>query len=208
MSLQTGPFRRGRAPNRAFTLIELILVMTILTAAIGLGGPSLARFFRGRKLDSEGRRLLALTRHGQSRAVSEGVPIELWVDTAQGTFGLEAETSYEEKDPKALDFTLDSDIEIEVVSVDPASGTYAVNTAQSLRRGHTAALGGGASQPLVVSKHPRLPTIRFLPDGSISETSPQVLRLIDRDGASLWLALSRNGVNYEIRTNCIPAGSR
>src|SRR3954453_22495301 len=79
----------------AFTLIELILVMTILTIAISVTAPALANFFRGRSLDSEARRLLALTRQGQSRAISEGVPMQLWVDAAHGGYGLEAEPSYE-----------------------------------------------------------------------------------------------------------------
>src|SRR5512143_2179039 len=68
---------------RAFTLIELILVMALLTIVISLTAPKLSRFFHGRTLDSEARRLLALTRSGQSRAVSEGLPMDLWVDAKQ-----------------------------------------------------------------------------------------------------------------------------
>src|ERR1035441_8861833 len=79
--------------RRAFTLIELILVMALLTIVISLTAPKLSRFFHGRTLDSEARRLLALTRSGQSRAVSEGVPMDLWVDAELGMFGLEAEPS-------------------------------------------------------------------------------------------------------------------
>ena len=45
-----------------------------------------------------------------------------------------------------------------------------------------------ASVPRVKLVHANLPTIRFLPDGSVSETSPQELRLTDRDGGSLWLS--------------------
>ena len=30
--------------------------------------------------------------------------MDLWVDTEQGTFGLEAEPSYETSDPKAVEF--------------------------------------------------------------------------------------------------------
>ena len=45
-----------------------------------------------------------------------------------------------------------------------------------------------------------LPTIRFLPDGSIGENSPQMLCLTSMDGGSLWLAQSRDGSNYEIRS--------
>ena len=54
--------------------------MALLTIVISLTAPSLSRFFHGRTLDSEARRLLALTRSGQSRAVSEGMPMDLWVD--------------------------------------------------------------------------------------------------------------------------------
>src|SRR5690348_10362592 len=48
----------------AFTLMELILVMTVLAVAVALTAPALAGFFRGRTLDSEARRLLSMTRQG------------------------------------------------------------------------------------------------------------------------------------------------
>src|SRR5690242_2199653 len=84
-----------RAPLSAFTLIELILVMTVLTIAVSLTAPALANFFRGRSLDSEARKMLALTRLGQSRAISEGIPMNLWFDSVGGAYGLEAEPTYE-----------------------------------------------------------------------------------------------------------------
>lgn len=172
-----------------FTLIELILVMTILAIAVSFTAPALANFFRGRSLDYEARRLLALTRQGQSRAVSEGLPMELWFDTAGGAYGLEAEPSYEAVDPKAINFTLDSQMQIEFADQNSGAhfGTLALTSSTT---------PAGAT---VLSNHPNLPKIRFLPDGSISESSPQTLHLIGRDGMSLWLMLSRNRLNYEIR---------
>jgi hypothetical protein len=164
--------------------------MTILTIAVSITAPALANFFRGRTLDSEARRLLALTRQGQSRAVSEGIPMELWVDAAQGKFGLEAEPSYEEKDPKGLEFTIDGDMRLEAMNGSiPATASVSdpVNPAS------------GAGRKQLASNHPNVPKIRFLPDGSISEISPQILRLTGRDGASIWLAQSRNRLSYEIR---------
>ena len=107
--------RDAKSFSRGFTLIELILVMAILTIAVAITAPALANFFRGRSLDSEARRLLALTRQGQSRAVSEGLPMELWFDTAQNTFGLEAEPSYEEVDARAVSYQL-QDMQVEVVN--------------------------------------------------------------------------------------------
>src|SRR5207245_893909 len=106
-----------------FTLIELILVMTVLTIAVSITAPALANFFRARSLDSEARRLLALTRQGQSRAVSEGVPMELWVDAAQGTYGLEAQTSYEPSDPKAVTLVLDQNVQLQLLATSPDRAT-------------------------------------------------------------------------------------
>ena len=183
--------RVANAARRAFTLIELILVMALLTVVISLTAPKLSRFFHGRTLDSEARRLLALTRSGQSRAVSEGMPMDLWVDANKGLFGLEAEPSYEASDPKAAEFTLDSGLQIEVVS---KTVTTTANPLNRARRTST------ASAPRVVLVHSDLPTIRFLPDGSISESSPQKLHLTSNDGGSLWLAQTRDGLNYEIRS--------
>jgi prepilin-type N-terminal cleavage/methylation domain-containing protein len=171
---------------RGFTLIELILVMTILTIAVSLTAPSLANFFRGRTLDSEARRLLSLTRHGQSRAVSEGVPMDLWIDASQGTFGLEAEPSYEQADPNGVNLSFDKDIQVQVVSANPSAGL-----------GSDAA---ASSSTTTLNSHANLPTIRFLPDGSISETSPRMLKLTGRDGIPLSLGLSRNRLNYEIQS--------
>jgi type II secretion system protein H len=179
--------------RRGFTLIELILVMALLTIVISLTAPKLSRFFHGRTLDSEARRLLALTRSGQSRAVSEGMPMDLWVDAEQGTFGLEAEASYETSDPKAVDFTLDSGLQLEAVArivVTPANTTM-MNRSQRVTT---------ASVPRVNLVHATLPTIRFLPDGSLGEASPQMLHLASSDGGSLWLAQARDGVSYEIRS--------
>src|SRR5664279_2945484 len=122
MRLLTGQPGSGSAARfahqarRGFTLIELILVMALLTIVISLTAPKLSRFFHGRTLDSEARRLLALTRSGQSRAVSEGMPIDLWVDAADGAFGLEAEPSFDTSDPKAMEFTLDGGLKIAVVN--------------------------------------------------------------------------------------------
>jgi Tfp pilus assembly protein FimT len=163
--------------------------MAILAIAVSFTAPALANFFRGRTLDYEARRLLALTRQGQSRAVSEGLPMELWFDASKSAYGLEAEPSYEAVDPKALSFTLDSATQLEFS--DQNSGAHF---------GSLGAASSGSADSTQISNHPNLPKIRFLPDGSISDSSPQSLHLIGRDGASLWLMLSRNRLNYEIRT--------
>ena len=176
---------RAFAAARGFTLIELILVMTILTIAVSITAPALAHFFRGRTLDSEARRLLALSREAQSRAVSEGVPVELWLDAAQKKYGLEAEPSYEPTDPKAIAFDFEAQLELQVVN----------STAGNLAAETTSESGANVIQ----SNHRGLPRMRYMPDGSISETSPRALEFVGRDGDAVWVALARNRLNYEIR---------
>jgi hypothetical protein len=118
--------------------------------------------------------------------------MDLWIDAEEGTFGLEAEPSYETSDNKAVDFTLDSGLQLEVVAktvVAPAN-TPTMNRAQRIST---------ASVARVNLVHANLPTIRFLPDGSLGEASPQMLRLTSSDGGSLWLAQAKDGMSYEIR---------
>src|SRR5262245_47792338 len=102
-----------KATRAAFTLIELILVMALLLIVVGVAFPSLQNFFRGRSLDSEVRRFLSLTRYAQSRAVSESIPMVLWLDAREGTYGLQADAGYLDNDSKAVEYTLSQDVSLE-----------------------------------------------------------------------------------------------
>ncbi len=128
MTKRTGSdqIKSVEAPGpRAFTLIELILVMALLVIVIAVAAPSLSRFMRGRTLDSEARRFVSLTRYGQSRAVSEGVPVVLWINTRQGSYGLRQEAGYTEQDAKAVDFLLGKDLRVEVANLPAQLGPLA-----------------------------------------------------------------------------------
>lgn len=194
MTSPTGNRRSSRLTPclRAFTLVELMLVMTILVAVIAVAAPTLANFFRGRTIDSEARRLLALTRHGQSRAVSEGVPMILWVDGTKRTYGLEEEPGYTDRDLKAVEFNAHEDVGMEVVTA---------NQLPQADANSIAAARENAAQARSLRRN--LPGIRFQPDGSFAESSFRALRLTGADGSTLWLALSTNRLNYEIRSQVI-----
>jgi type II secretion system protein H len=155
----------------AFTLVELLLVLALLVIATSLAAPSLANFVRGRALDSEARRLAALLYAGQSRAVSEGAPMMLWIDEKTGDYGLEAETSGQNGDPKAENLMVDSTLQIAMQNV-------------------------GSAAPVTFNN---FPAIRFLPDGTVDEDSPPVLKLTDSAGFSRWLTLNSGRTGYEIR---------
>jgi Tfp pilus assembly protein FimT len=156
--------------REAFTLVELIFVMVLLVVAVSLVAPRMAGFVRGRALDSESRRLIALMHAGQARAVSEGMPMVLWLDEKQNGYGLEEETPGKNGDVNAEDFSVADNVQLSVLNV-----------------------GGNATTTV----H-NLPVIRFLADGSVDENSPQTLRLMDSGGAALWLIESRDRRGYEI----------
>ncbi|HTX20301.1 MAG TPA: GspH/FimT family pseudopilin [Candidatus Aquilonibacter sp.] len=169
MTLATGQ-NKWRC-RRAFTLIELILVLGLLVVITSLAAPAMANFIRGQALDSEARRLIALMDAGQSRAVSTGMPMVLWVDEKNNTYGLQAETTGKAGDPKAETLTVDSTLQIAVLNT-------------------------GLGAPTTFNN---LPAIRFLPDGTVDENSPQMLQLTDSAGVSRWLVESSNRMGYEIQ---------
>jgi len=144
--------------------------MALLVVMISVAAPMLSNFFRGRTLDSEARRLLALTRAAQTRAVSEGLPMLLWVDADEHTYGMEQETPPRDGDPRALEFELDENLLLEAVKANP-----------------------------VTVRGKSLPAIRFLPEGVVDESSPTALCLTALDNSTLWLVQTTNRVNYEIR---------
>lgn len=184
----------GCVATRGFTLVELILVMVLLVVVVGIIAPSLGNFFRGRNLDSESRRFLALARFARSRAVSEGVPMVLWLDPDRRAYGLSSEYSYVEVDPRAVSYPLEGDVALEL---DPRGNAVGPRQPQPLPS--TLALGQNAVG------------IRFQPDGFVSEASPQSLhfREADREGQSrrdserrsVWLTQTMDRTSYEVQTN-------
>lgn len=205
MTLPTGK-REISADSRrlvsAFTLIELILVMAILTIAASVIYPSLSGHFRGRVLDSEARRMLALTRFAQSRAISEGIPMVLWLDTRQSSYGLESDPGYTEEETRPVEFQLDRDLVLEAAPqnavLNPLVNTVGEATGTVLE-------GMSAERP-----KSGLREIRFYPDGTIGRNSPIYVKLRQkerdkdqdrgRESQSLWLVEHTNRHEYAIQT--------
>jgi len=175
--MEIGP--KNNDKRSAFTLVELVLVMTIMVMIISLVMPSLKGFFRGRSLDSEALRFLALTRYGQSRAINEGVPVELWVNAKAGSYGLEALSGYTETQTKPQTYTMDSTVQITL----SAPSTVMVHSNYwSQAKGQF-----GATT-----------RIRFQPDGFISDVSPQNIYLRQADN-QIWIAEAPTHLQYDIK---------
>ena len=73
---------------RAFTLIELILVMVILCAVLGMAGPSMRGFFSQRQVEDAAASIMALAQFAKSQAVCEGRTYRLNLDTDDRTYWL------------------------------------------------------------------------------------------------------------------------
>lgn len=180
--------------RRAFTLIELILVMALLGIVLGFAAPSLQRFFRGRTLDAEARRLVSLARYGQTRASSEGVPLFLWLDTDGGRYGLQAESITGLVDSNAVELVLADGLSFEL---EPATPSIGLGRSSLENPPRLLSLTGA---PMAAD----LPLIRFEPGGALGPDSLERILLRQDEEDAVWIGRGRNRLRYEILTNDVP----
>jgi type II secretion system protein H len=187
-SLGNKPLRRaGR--GEGFTLIELLVVMSILVMVLGIIFPALKGFFRGRGLDNEARRFLALTRLGRSRAISEAIPVELWINARQGTYGLQALSGYTESQPGLRQYTADPIVQISC-SPPPSLSTLTRSNYWT--------------PTTTTTSTATLPAIRFQPDGFISETSPRTIYFRQGQEDEIRIVEDSTHTRYEIQSGPLP----
>ena len=94
----------------------------------------------------------------------------LWINASQGQYGVSAETSGQNGDPRAENLLLDGTLTIAVINAGLGKQTTFGN----------------------------LPAIRFLPDGTIDENSPPTVQLTDADGFGRRLVELPTRTGYEI----------
>jgi type II secretion system protein H len=178
-----GVTRPGRhlpaSRTRGFTLIELIVVMLLLAIGASMVAPRMSSFFRGRALNFEARRMLSLIQYAQSRAVADGVPVLLWIDPRNSTYGVEVQGSHATPEDRTPTFTADPSLTLSA----PQTGAEPVSEAGDEKLGAPEGL----------------PVIRFNPDGFFDEISVPVLLIQLGAEAALELAQKPNRLGYEIR---------
>jgi len=126
----------------------------------------------------------------------------LWIDEKERRYGLEEQASYTDIDPKAVEFALDKNLEIEIINDQLLPVNPLVNTLTPGMTFNSIAARRAQAQlneSITRNVHRNLPAIRFQPDGTIADTSPQALRVKGLEDEALWVALSTNRLNYEIR---------
>ena len=82
---------KNRRFNPAFTLIELVMVLVVIAAALAVAAPSLGGWRRGQRLQSAGEEFLSVARHGRALAVANAQVHRLYVDPANGRYWLMAQ---------------------------------------------------------------------------------------------------------------------
>lgn len=154
-----------------------LLAITATFVAASMGG-----FFRGRALNFEARRLLSLSHYAQSRAVAEGVPMVLWVNLKDSTYGLTTQSSFNDPDgdPKAVTYATESSLSLEI----PSGGTVPVSEQEDEKLGINVE---------------GLAFIRFTPDGFYDESSARKIVIHQGSEAALELAPTANRLAFEIR---------
>ena len=155
-----------------------MLVMALLVIGAAMVMPRMISFFRGRALSLEARRMLALAHYAQSRAVAEGVPVLLWFNPANSTYGQNIQAGFADADGHASSFALESSLTLEA----PMKGTPPVSELGDEKFG----LPEG------------LPTIRFTPDGFYDFVSVPKLVIHQGTEAALQLVPTANRLDYEI----------
>jgi Tfp pilus assembly protein FimT len=186
--LETGhppkpPATKG-GPAAAFTLVELIIVMSLMVIAVSVAAPSLKYFLKGRSHEDEARRFLELTRYASSRAVEEGEPMDLWINLKQSNYGMAASRGYTETKTNNTSFTLDKDVQMQV------SQPLGVLIASNVWTPFNNSRRNGA-----------IAVIRFQPDGFISDTSPQAVKFIQGQDPEIWIMENSNRMRYDIDLN-------
>ncbi len=105
----------GASNSNGFTLVELLLVMAIMTVVLAVVAPTISHSIRGHKIEDEANRFVALTEYARNEAVSQGMPMVVWIDGKSQTFGLDPQSDYYQSKTHRQ-YELDSDVHFDVIT--------------------------------------------------------------------------------------------
>jgi prepilin-type N-terminal cleavage/methylation domain-containing protein len=119
----------GLAAAPAFTLLELIIVMAVLTVMMAIAAPSLSSSLRAHNLEQAGAQLLALTEYGRDEAISQGIPMDVWLNPANGQYGVNAKAGFPGDATRDKRYTLATDLHFDTTAAAVPSG-HQLNAAE------------------------------------------------------------------------------
>lgn len=120
-------YRKHRVEVRAFTLLELILIMIILCTVLAMAAPSLRGFFSSRQLNDVAEQILVMTRYAKTQSVfqSRFYRLNFDVDQRRCWISVLSENQYEPlKESFGNDFSLSEDVTVTFENVLQEDGVY------------------------------------------------------------------------------------
>ena len=108
------PISERTRAGHGFTLVELIVVMALLAVVTAFAAPSLSRSLRYRHLNEEAVRFVALTEYARDEAISQGLPMVVWIDPAARHIGAQPKAEFVGAQSRDREFALNPDIHIEL----------------------------------------------------------------------------------------------
>jgi len=95
-------------------LIEFVLVMGLLATLMALVAPRISGSIRRQNLDQEAVRFVALTEYARDEAVSQGVPMVVWLDVETSEFGAQPKSGFPARPERSVEYRLREDIQFEL----------------------------------------------------------------------------------------------
>ncbi len=160
--------------------------MALLVTLAAIAVPSLSRSLRGHNLDQEAERLLALTAYARDEAVSQGIPMLVWIDADNGRCGADAKPGYGSVtgNARAKEYDLSGDVHFDPIGQGMVSSVPAPAVNQS--------------SPVAGTTHGGVTVAEFVPDGTLDPGSLAGVRLVSRSNDALSVSQTSDAYGYEI----------
>ncbi|QOV89818.1 pilus assembly FimT family protein [Humisphaera borealis] len=161
--------------RRAFTLLELILVLLVMAIMVAMAIPAMRGLAAGRGADECAGQMLALAHYARSQAIAEGVNYRLNIDPTNKVYYLTKFYS-DPLDASAAPGFYELGVEMGSVFRAPADVTLEWDNAYASLQLQNAAATGQILPEKIGSD---VPFVEFTPSG---RTDACLIRVIDRDG--------------------------
>lgn len=112
---------------RAFTLLELILVMIILCTVLAMAAPSLRGFFSSRQLNDFSEQIIIMTRYAKVHSVFDGNYYRISFDPGEGIYWMSSlnGSQYERLENNfGKYYQIPSEIEMDFDKIEGENGIY------------------------------------------------------------------------------------
>jgi type II secretion system protein H len=116
--------RPSKQFRSAFTLMELVLVLMLITIAMAIAAPSLRNFWKGNRVKDAGDQLSYITRLARTQAISDGAVYRLGIDPNGDGYALYVQQSSGFVLIPSDNFALPEDAHVEVTKSDGSGADH------------------------------------------------------------------------------------